>query len=216
MIELVNVTKSYHLKGVRKAIVEDLNYTFPSTRNVAIMGPNGAGKSTLMRMIAGVELPDSGRIYRSTKVSWPLGFAGGFNGTMTGIENVRFVARIYNQDTEAIIDYVKDFSELGPSLALPIKTYSSGMKARLAFGLSMAIDFSVYLIDEITAVGDEQFKVKSQKVFKEKLASSQIIMISHSEGAIRDYCDCGLLLGRDGVYYYDDVNELIADYKKNG
>lgn len=214
MIELVNVTKSYNLKGVRKAIVEDLSFTFPKSRNVAIMGQNGAGKSTLMRMIAGVEQPDSGRVYRSTIVSWPLGFAGGFNGSMTGLENARFVARIYNQDTENIIDYVKGFSELGPSLNLPIKTYSSGMKARLAFGLSMAIDFRVYLIDEITAVGDEQFKIKSQQVFSEKLATSQIIMISHSERAIRSYCDCGLLLGRDGVYYYDDVNDLIADYKK--
>lgn len=213
MIELQHVSKSYHLKGVKKTIVEDLSFTFPQSRNVAIMGQNGAGKSTLMRMIAGVEQPDSGRIYRSTMVSWPLGFAGGFNGSMTGLENARFVARIYNQDTEAVIDYVKDFSELGPSLDLPIKIYSSGMKARLAFGLSMAIDFRVYLIDEITAVGDEQFKVKSQEVFTQKLGRSQIIMISHSERAIMSYCDCGLLLGPDGVYYYDDVSTLIADYK---
>lgn len=213
MIELQNVTKSYRLKGVHKKIVNDLSFTFPQSRNVAIMGPNGAGKSTLMRLIAGVEPPDSGRIYRATAVSWPLGFAGGFNGSMTGIENARFVARIYDQDTEAVIDYVKDFAELGPSLNLPIKTYSSGMKARLAFGLSMAIDFRVYLIDEITAVGDEQFKIKSQQVFSEKLSKSQIVMISHSETAIRSYCDCGLLLAPDGVYFYDDVNTLIADYK---
>ncbi len=213
MIELQNVTKSYHLKGVHKTILDDLSFTFPQSRNVAIMGQNGAGKSTLMRLIAGVEYPDSGRIYRATSVSWPLGFAGGFNGSMTGLENARFVARIYNQDTEAVIDYVKGFAELGHSLNLPIKTYSSGMKARLAFGISMAIDFRVYLIDEITAVGDEQFKIKSQQVFSEKLKNSQIIMISHSETAIRSYCDCGLLLAPDGVYYYDDVNTLIADYK---
>ncbi|WP_341367039.1 ABC transporter ATP-binding protein [Yoonia sp. BS5-3] len=213
MIELQHVSKSYQLKGVRKAIVDDLSFTFPTARNVAIMGQNGAGKSTLMRMIAGVEQPDSGRIYRSTMVSWPLGFSGGFNGSMTGLENTRFVARIYNQDTEAVIDYVKWFSELGPSLNLPIKTYSSGMRARLAFGLSMAIDFQVYLIDEITAVGDERFKIKSQEVFSEKLLSSQIIMISHSEHAIKSYCDCGLLLGSDGVYYYDDLDALITDYK---
>lgn len=213
MIELVDVSKAYTLKGVRKVIFENLNYTFPSDRNVAIMGPNGAGKSTLMRMLAGSEQPDSGRIYRTSRISWPLGFAGGFNGSMTGIENVRFVSRIYGQDTEAVIEYVKDFSQLGPSLGLPIKTYSSGMKARLAFGLSMAIDFNYYLIDEVTAVGDESFRLKCQKVFKEKLANSRIIMISHSTQTIQDYCDCGLFLTQNGVIYFDNVDDLIENYK---
>lgn len=213
MIELVDVSKAYTLKGVRKVIFENLNYTFPSDRNVAIMGPNGAGKSTLMRMLAGSEQPDSGRIYRTSRISWPLGFAGGFNGSMTGIENVRFVSRIYGQDTEAVIEYVKDFSQLGPSLGLPIKTYSSGMKARLAFGLSMAIDFNYYLIDEVTAVGDESFRLKCQKVFKEKLANSRIIMISHSTQTIQDYCDCGLFLTQKGVMYFDNVDDLIENYK---
>lgn len=215
MIELLDVSKSYKLKGVTKPILDGFSFTFPKGRNVAIMGQNGAGKSTLMRLIAGSEQPDSGRIYRSSRVSWPLGFAGGFNGTMTGLENVRFVSRIYGQDTEAIIDYVQDFAELGPSLDLPIKTYSSGMKARLAFGLSMAIDFDCYLIDEITAVGDENFKHKSQKVFQEKLAHSQIVMISHSAATIKSYCDCGLFLTNQGVFFYEDVDHLIDDYKKS-
>jgi len=213
MIELINVSKSYKLKGVRKTILEDLSFKFPHKRNVAIMGNNGAGKSTLMRLIAGTELPDSGRIYRSAMVSWPLGFAGGFNGSMTGLENVRFVARIYGRDTEAVIDYVEEFAELGPSLKLPIKTYSSGMRARLAFGLSMAIDFDYYLIDEITAVGDENFKRKSQQAFKEKLSESQIIMISHSASAIKTYCDCGLILAKGGAFYYEEIDQLIEAYK---
>ena len=215
MIELVDVSKSYKLKGVTKLILDRLSFTFPKGRNLAIMGPNGVGKSTLMRLIAGAEQPDSGRIYRSSRVSWPLGFAGGFNGTMTGLENVRFVSRIYGQDTEAVIDYVQGFAELGPSLDLPIKTYSSGMKARLAFGLSMAFDFDCYLIDEITAVGDENFKRKSQKVFQEKLVNSQIIMISHSAATIKSYCDCGLFLTKQGVLFYEDVDHLIDDYKKS-
>ena len=214
MIELKKVSKAYISKGVHKPIVKDLTFTFPAGQNVAIMGQNGVGKSTLMRMIAGTEQPDSGQIFRSSRVSWPLGFSGGFNGSMTGLENIRFVARIYNQNIETVINYVEEFSELGPSLRLPIKTYSSGMKARLAFGLSMAIDFQVYLIDEITAVGDETFRAKSKKVFGEKLASSRIIMISHSDAAIREYCDCGLFLSRDGVHYYDDLDNLIEDYQK--
>lgn len=214
MIELHNVSKSYTLKGVHKQILEDVSLAFPADRNIAIMGRNGAGKSTMMRLLAGIELPDRGRIYRSSKVSWPLGFAGGFNGSMTGIENVRFVARLYGHDTREVIAYVEDFSELGKSLKLPIKTYSNGMKARLAFGLSMAIDFDCYLIDEITAVGDQNFKAKSKKVFDNKLADSQIIMISHSMAAIREYCDAGIFLEGGRLYYYDDIEEIISDYQR--
>ncbi|WP_106746467.1 ABC transporter ATP-binding protein [Yoonia maritima] len=213
MLAFDRVSKVYKLKGVRKVILDDLSFAFPEDRNVAIMGKNGAGKSTMMRLLAGSEPPTTGHVYRSLRVSWPLGFAGGFNGSMTGIENIRFVSRIYGQDTERVIEYVKDFAELGPSLQLPIKTYSSGMKARLAFGLSMAINFQVYLIDEITAVGDETFRKKSNAVFQEKLKSSQIIMVSHSAATIKEYCDCGLLLNNGGVTFYDDVGDLLRDYK---
>lgn len=212
MIELRNLTKGYRLKGVRKDLFRDLSFRFPD-RNVAIMGPNGAGKSTLMRLVAGSELPDAGRVIRHGRVSWPLGFSAGFNGTMTGIENARFVARIYGADTEAVIDYVRGFAELGPSLRLPIRTYSSGMRARLAFGLSMAIDFDTYLIDEITAVGDENFRRKSQAAFRDKLAHARIVMVSHSATAIRDYCDCGLLIDRGRITFHDDIDDLIASYE---
>lgn len=213
MIELRQVSKGYRLRGVRKQVFEGLTFTFPRERNVAIIGPNGIGKSTLMRLIAGSEQPDSGRIIRRASISWPLGFAGGFNGSMTGLENIRFVARIYGADTEAVIDYVRDFSELGPSLRLPVRSYSSGMKARLAFGMSMAVDFDCYLIDELTAVGDARFKKKSQMVFREKLPRARVIMISHSMGQIRDFCDSGLLLTRQGARYFDDVEALIAQYQ---
>lgn len=214
MIELRGISKAYKLNGVRKQVIDRLSFKFPRDRNVAIMGPNGAGKSTLMRLIAGAEQPDEGKIIRRGSVSWPLGFSGGFNGSMTGIENVRFVARVYGADTEAVIDYVQDFAELGPSLKLPIKTYSSGMKARLAFGVSMAIDFDCYLIDEITAVGDGNFKRKSQAVFKTKLKKSRIVMISHSMNQLRDYCDCGLLLTTEGAWYYDSIDGLVGAYQE--
>ena len=213
MLAFDHVSKIYNLKGVEKVILDDLSFAFPENRNVAIMGKNGAGKSTMMRLLAGSEPPTTGHVYRSLNVSWPLGFAGGFNGSMTGIENIRFVSRIYGQDTERVIDYVKDFAELGQSLRLPIKTYSSGMKARLAFGLSMAINFQVYLIDEITAVGDQTFRKKSNAVFHEKLQSSQIIMVSHSAATIKEYCDCGLLLNDGGVTFYDDVGDLLKAYQ---
>jgi capsular polysaccharide transport system ATP-binding protein len=214
MLVFDRVSKFYRTKGVKKTILSEFSFAFPTDRNVGIMGKNGAGKSTMMRLMAGIEPPDLGHVYRTTRVSWPLGFAGGFNGSMTGIENIRFVSRIYGQHTEKVIAYVTEFAELGPSLRLPIKTYSSGMKARLAFGLSMAINFDVYLIDEITAVGDEDFKKKSKAVFQDKLSKSQIIMISHSASTIKQYCDCGLLLEGNQIRYFDDVADLLAAYKE--
>jgi len=213
MITLEHVSKAYRLRGVAKPILHDLSFAFPQGRNIAVMGPNGAGKSTLLRLIAGTETPDAGRIRRAGRVSWPLGFSGGFNGAMTGVENIRFVARIYGAPPAPVIASVRGFSELGASLDLPIKTYSHGMKARLAFGLSLALDFDCYLIDEITAVGDAAFRRRSRDVVAERLAGAQIVMVSHSAGAIRDYCDCGLLLAGGGrVLYYDDVEALLDAY----
>jgi capsular polysaccharide transport system ATP-binding protein len=213
MISFDEVTKIYNVKNVRKLILDDVSFVFENKRNIAIMGQNGTGKSTLMRLLAGIELPTSGRIIRDEKVSWPMGFSAGFNGTMTGVENIRFVARIYGADTEQVLAQVQDFAELDKSLALPISTYSSGMKARLAFGLSLAINFDCYLIDEITAVGDRRFKKKSQAALNEKIEDARVIMISHSEKTIRDYCDSGILVYGAKLYFYDNINTLIADYQ---
>ncbi len=215
MIEFMDVHKAYRLRGVRKVILDGLSLKLPPDKNVAILGQNGAGKSTVMRLIAGAELPDRGRIKRNAKVSWPLGFSGGFNGQMTGMENIRFVARMYGEDTEEIIDFVQDFSELGASLKLPVSTYSSGMKARLAFGVSMAIDFTYYLIDEITAVGDTRFRRKCDEVFENKLVHSRVIMISHSIGTIRKFCDAGCVLDNGRLTLYDDVEDAIRQHEEN-
>ncbi|HBH26452.1 MAG TPA: ABC transporter ATP-binding protein [Rhodospirillaceae bacterium] len=215
MIEIQNVSKAYCTRGAKTVVFDRLNLSIPRGRNLAIMGCNGAGKSTLMRLLSGAERPDSGRILRSASVSWPLGFAGGFNGSMTGVENVRFVSRVYGRDTDAVLDYVRDFAEIGHHLRLPMRTYSSGMRARLAFGLSLAIDFDCYLIDEAMSVGDARFRAKSKAAFADKMAKAgQVVMVSHSLGIIREYCNCGILLERGGkVAHFDDAESLIEAYK---
>lgn len=214
MILFDTVTKVYTVKNVRKVILDEASFVFEDDKNIAVMGHNGAGKSTVMRMMSGIELPTSGVITRNEKVSWPMGFAQGFNGTMTGIENVRFVARIYGEDPERVLRDVQGFAELGRSFELPVTTYSSGMKARLAFGLSLAIGFETYLIDEITAVGDRRFKAKSNKALRAKIENARVIMISHSETTIKEYCDCGVLVHGGKLYYYDDIRSLLDDYKR--
>ena len=215
MIQLENVSKSFPIKGGVKTVLHELSMTIPRGRSLALLGRNGAGKSTLLSMIAGALKPDTGRIIRDCKVSFPLGFSGSFHKDMTGRQNLRFVARIYGVDVEELTDYVLDFSELGPYLDQPVGVYSSGMKARLAFGVSMGIRFDTYLVDELTAVGDQSFKVKSRAVFQEKLANSDVIMVSHSMKQLRQYCDCGMVLENGRVEVYDDLEDAISRHMKN-
>lgn len=215
MIRLKNATKFVKAGSTRKYIISDVSLDIPRGRSIGLLGRNGAGKSTLLQLIAGTLRLDSGKIIRKAQVSWPLGFAGSFQPSMTGEQNVRFVARIYGVDTQKLIDYVADFAELGHFFRMPVGTYSSGMKARLAFGVSMGIEFDYYLVDEITAVGDTNFKRKSQAVFKEKLANSDVIMVSHSTGTIRDYCQTGIVLENGQLTYFEDVNDAIKQHDLN-
>jgi capsular polysaccharide transport system ATP-binding protein len=214
MIRLDNVVKFYRLREGRKVVLRNLTATFPKT-NVAILGANGAGKSTLLRLIAGTELPDSGTVLREGRISWPLGFAGSFNGTLSGAENVRFVARIYGEDTERVLEFVEAFSELGEFFRMPVSSYSSGMRARLAFGVSMAVAFDYYLVDEITAVGDDKFRQKCFTTFKEKLAHSSIIMISHSKATLKQYCQFGAVLHEGELTMCEDLDEAIALHEEH-
>jgi capsular polysaccharide transport system ATP-binding protein len=215
MIRLEQATKFARTKGIAKPIINGVSLTFPRGKSIGLLGRNGAGKSTLLRLIAGTLRLDGGRIVRRGKVSWPLGFAGSFQGSMTGEQNVRFVARIYGVDSEELIEYVESFADIGPFFRAPTSTYSSGMKARLAFGLSMGINFDYYLVDEITAVGDSNFKEKCKAVFDERLTNSDVIMVSHSTGTIRDYCDCGVVLENGRLTYYDDVEDAIRAHDAN-
>lgn len=215
MIRFDNVTKTYPAAGRRKVIMKDVNLTLPRGRSVGLLGRNGAGKSTLLKMIGGTVLPDSGTIVREADISWPLGFSGGFNSSLSGAQNVRFIARIYGVDTDELVNFVTDFSELGRFMHMPVSTYSSGMRSRLAFGTSMGIDFEIYLVDEITAVGDAAFKEKCSAAFKARSGRSDIIMVSHSASNIRQYCDCGVVLENGTLTFFDDIEEALAAHNRN-
>ncbi|RMH48068.1 MAG: ABC transporter ATP-binding protein [Alphaproteobacteria bacterium] len=215
MIRFENVSKSFPIRGGHRVIVDRLNLTIPRGRSVGLIGRNGAGKTTLLRMISGSLDPDRGRIVRHARISWPLGFAGGFHGALTGAQNVRFAARIYGVDTDALLAYVEEFAELGPFLHEPVATYSSGMRARLAFGVSMGVHFDFYLVDEVTAVGDEIFKRKCEAVFNDRLVESDVIMVSHSMATLRTYCQSGIVLENGVATYCEDLEEAIEIHMRN-
>ena len=214
MIEFKNVSKAYALGSGKKILLDNVSFRFEAGINVGILGINGAGKSTALRMISGSEAPDKGRVIRRGKFSWPLGFAAGFNGSLSGEENLRFICRIYAADIAAIIKEVAEFSELGEALYEPVSSYSTGMRARLAFALSMAIRFDVYLVDEIMGVGDRIFQEKCRVAFEEKSQESSIIMVSHNMDTIRAYSDAVILLSNGRVDIYDDVEHAIETYEK--
>lgn len=209
MIILRDLTKVYSLHGRQNVVADGINAVFPSRTSVALMGRNGAGKSTLLRMIAGTSDPTSGDILSDGTISYPVGFAGSFHPDLTGAQNTLFVARIYGADTDKLTAYVEDFAELGSHFHLPVRSYSSGMRSRLAFGVSMGLQFDTYLIDEITAVGDADFKRKSRTVFKERMKQAGSIFVSHSVRMMREMCDAGAVLENGRLTYYDDIEEAL-------
>ena len=212
MIALEGVSKSYRTDGLPRVVLDDVTAEFEPGHSYALLGVNGAGKSTTLRLIAGIELPNAGRVRRSVRVSWPLGFAAGFHPEMTGRENVHFVARVYGEEPRRIARFVQEFAELGDYMGNPVRTYSSGMMARLAFGLSMAIEFDCYLIDEITAVGDARFQARCSAAFDARRESADLIVVSHSMETVARYCDRGALVVEGKLMLYPRVEQAIGAY----
>ena len=215
MIHLQNLCKTYTLNGRHKVVADHITATFPSGVSVALLGRHGAGKSSLLRMISGAMLPSSGKIMSTGTISWPVGFAGSFNSELTGEQNCRFVARVYGIDTDELLFFVEDFAELGDHFRLPVRTYSSGMRSRLAFGLSMAIPFDTYLVDEVSAVGDAAFKAKSNHVFNERLSKAGAIVVAHSMSMLRATCQSGAVLEGGKLTFYPDIEDAIAAHMDN-
>jgi capsular polysaccharide transport system ATP-binding protein len=216
MIELRNVTKSYPTPHGRRYVFKDLNFRFPDDVSIGLIGPNGAGKSTLMRLLGGIDSPDRGSVISDVNISWPVGLSGGMQTSLTGRDNVRFVCRLYGATGAVMrekVRYVEEFAEIGEYFDLPMRSYSSGMRSRVAFGLSMAFDFDYYLIDEMMAVGDATFKAKSQKVFQTRLENANLILVSHNMADIRQLCDVVVFVKDGTATLFEDVEAGIVAYQ---
>lgn len=210
MLELRHVTKIYQTSSGANVVLSDLSLELPARESIGVLGSNGAGKSTLLRIISNAEAPTAGEVIHHGRVSWPIGFAGGFNGSLTGEENCRFVARIYGQDVDWVVEQTYAFAEIGRYFYEPVRTYSSGMRARVAFGLSMAIDFDLYLVDEVTAVGDKAFRRKCHAAFAARRERAGLLMVSHDMATLSEYCDRCILLHKGTASIYGSVEEAAA------
>jgi capsular polysaccharide transport system ATP-binding protein len=218
MIIVDDVYKRYRSDhGMGKWVLQGVSFTIPPKLNVGLVGRNGAGKSTLLRLIGGIDTPTRGLVERRCRVSWPMGFGGGLAASLTGRQNAKFVCRIHGheEDLQDRLRYIEDFAELGESFDEPIKTYSSGMRSRLQFGLSLAFDFDVYISDEVTATGDAAFKEKAAAAFQALSDRAGLIMVSHGEGTLKEFCKAGIWLHEGRAYWFDSINDALTEYRKS-
>ena len=214
MIALEKISKQYACRDGANVVLKGIDLTIGQGEKVGILGRNGAGKSTLIRLISGVEFPTSGTVRRLMRVSWPLAFAGGFSGSLTGLDNLRFICRVYGVSPEDRVAYLEEFSELGRYLREPVKHYSAGMRARLAFGISMAIDFDCFLIDEVVAVGDNRFRERCERELFERRADRARILVSHNTAYMREHCDRALVLDAGRLVPFQTVDDALGHYEK--
>jgi len=214
MISFEGVEKSYRMHNGRRVVLRDATFVLPPDRNVGILGINGAGKSTLLRLIAGTELPNLGHVRRGgLRVSFPIGFAGTFHGELSARANARFLARVYGLPIDETVEWIAEFSELADYFDMPVRTFSSGMFARLAFSTSLAFDFDLYLVDEATEVGDARFRQKCAAALRERLAHARVVVVSHNSATIRSYCDAGAVLHDGKFTLYDTVDDAMVAYE---
>jgi len=218
MIIVEDVHKRYRTEhGPGKWVLNGVSFTIPKNVNVGLVGRNGAGKSTLLRLIGGIDTPNRGRIERQCRVSWPMGFGGGLQGSLTGRQNAKFVCRILGHEHEMAgrIAFMRDFTGIGASFDEPVKTYSAGMKSRLQFAMSLAFDFDVYISDEVTSTGDAAFRGKANKAFKNLANRAGLIMVSHSDSTLREFCSAGIWLHEGRAHWFDDIGDALKQYKES-
>ncbi|WP_176057006.1 ABC transporter ATP-binding protein [Paraburkholderia sp. BCC1876] len=215
MIELKKLCKDYHTRQGQRRVLDSIDLRVNRGEKIGILGRNGAGKSTMIRMISGAELPTLGKIRRDMSVSWPLAFGGAFQGSLTGMDNLRFICRVYGANAKAAEPFVQEFSELGYYLREPVKSYSAGMRARLAFAISMAIEFDCFLIDEIVAVGDSRFHAKCHHELFERRKDRALIIVSHDPGYIREHCDRAAVLVQGKLHAFEQIDEAYSFYQES-
>ena len=218
MIIVEDVHKRYQTDhGPGKWVLQGVSFTIPPKLSVGLIGVNGAGKSTLLRLVGGVDQPNKGRIERHCRVSWPMGFGGGLQGSLTGRQNAKFVCRIHGHDADIPdrLAYIEDFAAIGDAFEEPVKTYSSGMKSRLQFALSLAFDFDVYISDEVTATGDAAFKKKAADAFKNLADHASLIMVSHGEGTLRQFCTAGIWIHEGKAHWFDQIGDALKAYNES-
>jgi capsular polysaccharide transport system ATP-binding protein len=214
MITLAGICKSYSIRGGLHTVLDGIDLIIRPGEKIGILGRNGAGKSTLVRILSGAERPSSGQMHCEMSISWPLAFGGAFQGSLTGLDNLKFVCRVYGVDYRDKIDYVQEFAELGNYFREPVKSYSSGMRSRLAFGISMAVEFDCFLIDEIISVGDARFHAKCQAELFEKRKDRALIMVSHEAHHIREHCDRVGVLHTGKMHMFDEIDAAYAFYQR--
>jgi len=214
VIALENISKTYGIGDRAHLVLNNISFKFPYRKSVGVLGANGAGKSTLIRIIGGAEKPDTGCVVRTSKLSWPMGYSGGFQGSLTGRENARFVARIYGASFDEVERKTNDFAELGQYFDRPLSSYSAGMKSRFAMSLSYALDFDYYLVDEALETGDARLKEKFRQIFKQRRQTSSVILVSHNEQTIRKNCDVATVLHNGRLQYFDNLDDAFVLYRK--
>ena len=214
MIQLENISKGIWVENSYRLVLDDISIQFPADRAIGLLGRNGAGKSTLLQIIAGTVQPTQGQVVRRGNISWPIGSVNSLHPDMTGVQNTRFLARLYGVESDALTSFVAEFADIGAHFNMPLRTYSQGMKSRLSFGIAMGIPFDTYLIDEVTGAGDATFKRKSRHVFADRMARASAIMVSHSMSDMRKFCDSGVVLDSGRLEYFPSIKAAIARYER--